>query len=327
LKSAYRPSATPATQQFSRHVPLEKCNFHRFNLAGNPLSQAAYFEQSKTREVIKIANKSTWTNAILDSSGATSGRNVDENGSGFIGQGSTNVRFMYARFDDIEYAVTFPFDSSMSAGDVQDMLEAEFRLLALCNALQKEFNNMALSSDVNGAILGQLIPSPVTDEIPLPYVFFLATPLLPVGQLYGTLRKFTGNGEIGKADNDITKTVHAFAHFSLLYSDHEVLICDLQGLKDKHGVWCLFDPQVHTNRMPRLRVAYWDRGLVEIQRFEQQHEVDCLTNWVCNKLRLRSVTFDHEPDSRAESSPEKSPPRKAFDLRNLLNAASPAPET
>ena len=43
------------------------------------------------------------------------------------------------------------------------------------------------------------------------------------------MRKFTGNGQIGDADDNITKAAHAFAHFSLLYSQKNVLFCDLQG--------------------------------------------------------------------------------------------------
>ena len=60
-------------------------------------------------------------------------------------------------------------------------------------------------------------------------MYFLATPLLPCGVVDGAVRKFTGNGQIGDADDDITKAAHAFAHFSLLYSQNNLLFCDLQG--------------------------------------------------------------------------------------------------
>ena len=79
------------------------------------------------------------------------------------------------------------------------------------------------------AIFGEFIPCPISDELPIPYPYFIATPLLPCGGVNGGVRKFTGNGEIGSAVDDITKTAHAFVHFSLLYSLKNILFCDLQG--------------------------------------------------------------------------------------------------
>ena len=79
------------------------------------------------------------------------------------------------------------------------------------------------------SILGELIPSPMLAELPIPHRYFLATPLLPSGVVNGEVHKFTGNGQIGPANDDITRTAHAFAHFSLLYSQRNILFCDLQG--------------------------------------------------------------------------------------------------
>jgi hypothetical protein len=113
-------------------------------------------------------------------------------------------------------------------------------------------------------IFREFIPCPISNELPISHAYFLANPLLPCGSVDGRVMKFTGNGEIGHAEDDITKTIHAFLHFSLLYSQKNVLFCDLQGdyqffqlvilmllndllgMMDKHGVWCLFDPQSHT---------------------------------------------------------------------------------
>jgi hypothetical protein len=105
--------------------------------------------------------------------------------------------------------------------------------------------------------------------------------LLPCGIVDGAVRKFTGNGQIGDADDDITKAAHAFAHFSLLlYSQNNILFCDLQGTYtyrdnayssyssfkltlslesllgklDKHRDWCFFDPQAHTMCVPTLLI-------------------------------------------------------------------------
>ena len=72
------------------------------------------------------------------------------------------------------------------------------------------------------------------------------------------------NGEIGSATDDLTKAIHAFAHFSLIYSHGHLLFCDLQGIirkfwslfsekilillgaYDFNGKMCLIDPQAHT---------------------------------------------------------------------------------
>ncbi|KAF8231281.1 hypothetical protein L208DRAFT_1277858, partial [Tricholoma matsutake] len=74
--------------------------------------------------------------------------------------------------------------------------------------------------------------------------------LLPCGKLHGGVRKFTGSDDIGEALDDITKAVHAFTHFSLLYSSHHMLFCDLQG-KVAIAFWdrtyTLFNPQAHTS--------------------------------------------------------------------------------
>lgn len=97
-----------------------------------------------------------------------------------------------------------------------------------------------------------------------PYQHFIATRLLPCGEIDGPLRKFTGSSEIGKATDDLTKAVHAFAHFMLIYTSGFLLLSDLQGewlstilhtsvplepslgLFDARRVMCLFDPQGHT---------------------------------------------------------------------------------
>jgi hypothetical protein len=63
----------------------------------------------------------------------------------------------------------------------------------------------------------------------LPYTTFIATPLLPSGRLNAPIQKFTGNGEIGTADDDLTKAIHAFVHFALVYTRKSFLLCDLQG--------------------------------------------------------------------------------------------------
>jgi hypothetical protein len=63
----------------------------------------------------------------------------------------------------------------------------------------------------------------------IPFKHFIAIPLLPCDDLDTGLQKFTGSDDIGDASNDITKAIHAFTHFGLIYTRQSLLFCDLQG--------------------------------------------------------------------------------------------------
>jgi hypothetical protein len=80
-----------------------------------------------------------------------------------------------------------------------------------------------------GSIYGEIRASRSSGSRIVPHNFFLATLLLPCGKLDGKVRKFTGSDDIGDAPDSMTKAVHAFAHWSLLYSQGHILFCDLQG--------------------------------------------------------------------------------------------------
>ena len=84
-----------------------------------------------------------------------------------------------------------------------------------------------------GAIFGDLTMDPNGPEPILPYTSFIATRLLPCGPFDAKVQKFTGNddpGDMPDKDDHLTMAIHAFAHFSVLYSKHSLLLCDLQGL-------------------------------------------------------------------------------------------------
>ena len=76
--------------------------------------------------------------------------------------------------------------------------------------------------------MGELVPSVSSQSRPLPYRHFLATPLLPC-EADPQIKKFMGNDQIGVADDNMTQAIHAFAHFSVIYSQKNLLFCDLQG--------------------------------------------------------------------------------------------------
>ena len=100
----------------------------------------------------------------------------------------------------------------------------------------------------NHSILGWL-ESKTTLDIGtpiLPHTHFLATHLLPC-RMFDKVTKFTGSDDIATPVADpMTKAIHAFAHFSYVYSRGFLLFCDLQGIYDNDGRMCLFDTQVHT---------------------------------------------------------------------------------
>lgn len=80
-----------------------------------------------------------------------------------------------------------------------------------------------------GSIYGEFQGSVTSGSRVVPKKNFLATLLLPCGKLDAKIKKFTGSDDIGDAPDSMTKAIHAFAHWSLLYSRGHILFCDLQG--------------------------------------------------------------------------------------------------
>jgi hypothetical protein len=87
----------------------------------------------------------------------------------------------------------------------------------------------------------------------MPHQHFLATLLLPCGKVDSKIRKFTGNDNIGTAHDDMTKAIHAFAHYSLLYSQQHILFCDLQGGSFLSN-FSICIPRIHDHSWPQ---AHW----------------------------------------------------------------------
>jgi len=91
------------------------------------------------------------------------------------------------------------------------------------------------------SILGELVPSVSSQSQHLPYRHFLATPLLPCGEADPKIKKFTGNDQIGTAEDHMTQAIHAFAHFSVIYSQKNLLFCDLQGMSARQATSYFFE--------------------------------------------------------------------------------------
>lgn len=189
--------------------------------------------------------------------------------------------------------------------------------------------------------MGDIIGGELPGQASLPYSSFIATPLLPCGEADGGIEKFTGNDEIGPVDNIMTMAIHAFAHFTMVFTKEYMVFCDLQGMctsnycelyesdepsagtLDKSRVMCLIDPQAHTytvfnpiidralmGEIPPSRKAakedrvYWDLGPANgIEKFKKQHLLVCSNNVFCNKLDLRETIV--EPPSPEEPPPSK----------------------
>lgn len=150
-------------------------------------------------------------------------------------------------------------DPTLDGDEVEAVLREEYKLLCLCDHFKEKFDEYAESEGVSripstflvlsqthhwvtspfqstefyfnfkGAVFGQLMGGKSSDNHILSHKFFLATPLLPCGDLDAPIRKFTGNDEFGDPEDALTMAVQAFAHFSLVYSHDYLIFCDLQG--------------------------------------------------------------------------------------------------
>src|SRR5271154_6501745 len=78
-----------------------------------------------------------------------------------------------------------------------------------CNKFLLEFQ-----FHVTDAILGCIVPDSTSDEpMAIPYINFIATPLLSCARADGPIHKFTGNDDPGEtpAKSDfLTQAIHAF---------------------------------------------------------------------------------------------------------------------
>ncbi|KAF8625620.1 hypothetical protein AX17_006805 [Amanita inopinata Kibby_2008] len=229
-----------------------------------------------------------------------------------------------ARFCGHEYVLTQPMDEAMMRAEVETVLREEYQLLCMCDGFKMQFDAHAEDSGVHtipkfyfnfkDSIFGEMSGSVTESEGRIvPHQHFLATRLLPCGKVDGNVRKFTGSDNIGDASDDITKAIHAFAHFSLLYSHGHILFCDLQGAYDLRGAMCLFDPQAHTNA--REREVYWDGGPEKIKAFNEQHAPMCESNWVCSRLGLKDAIVEEADHAESKTpSPSKTIHRGSLDF-------------
>ena len=96
----------------------------------------------------------------------------------------------------------------------------------------------------DGAFMGK-VTTEADSTLP---AYFLATRLLPCSS-FDALKKFTGNKSVLPPTDAISKAIHAFAHYSLLYTKGYLVLCDLQGF------FLLYRPDLpshsHFRHLPR----------------------------------------------------------------------------
>ncbi|KAJ7266486.1 hypothetical protein B0H12DRAFT_1010783, partial [Mycena haematopus] len=88
--------------------------------------------------------------------------------------------------------------------------------------------------NVEGAILGvlePLEPGHISASLGLPFTDFIATRYLPCSPVDKAIHKFTGNENCGDppGSDTLTAAIHAFTHFTIAYTDENLVFCDLQG--------------------------------------------------------------------------------------------------
>jgi hypothetical protein len=169
--------------------------------------------------------------------------------------------FCKARIGNDEYALGQSHDLALPPTENARMLREEFTNIHLAEAIREEFFTTALECEVNvpgqnysshfnsicsptitdfrfnvdGAVLGvlePLEPGHISASLALPFNDFIATRYLPCSPVDKAIQKFTGNGNCGNPPdrNDaLTAAIHAFTHFTVLYTGEALVFCDLQG--------------------------------------------------------------------------------------------------
>lgn len=144
------------------------------------------------------------------------------------------------------------------------MLEAEYENLLIGETLQSAFDELAREKNqplpceleytlvitddpfsplgfqfnLKNALFGEFVDKEQQELLHLEYRHFIATQLLPCGPI-DAIVKYTGNANEGDAPRPgetMLATLHAFAHFTYIYTHGSFLLCDLQGVWD----WLLY---------------------------------------------------------------------------------------
>ncbi|KAF8508636.1 kinase-like domain-containing protein [Gautieria morchelliformis] len=233
---------------------------------------------------------------------------------GYLGRGIEKYAFR-GRVAETELAIfqINPLSSLfiMSNDDNQESLSRALTHLATGDYFMESFHRRAEACNVQlprmqfnakGAFLGmvdqdRIKPRPHTgvDNRSLQHPTFLAAPLLQ-----GEFRKYSGSERTGRnGETGYGAAVDAFAHHTVIDSNKQVLLCDLQGILTEDE-FVLFDPQVRIAQKS-------DSGSSAINTFLREH----VCNHICMVLKLPA----HARSSASEEHAEKATQPRCGALR------------
>ena len=178
------------------------------------------------------------------------------------------------------------------------------------------------------------------NPVNLSYPHFIATHLLPCGKLDAPIQNFTENHNVGAPPVDMTTAIHAFAHFTVVWTWEHLVLCDLQGMLlcaycwtwltmlrfsemfDSNEIMCLTDLQSHTYVLPLKctrqslihlcraslweEQPFWEIKSWQIQVFLDSHIPMCSSNRICTVLALQTLNVGGGVDSKLEGSSMRS---------------------
>ncbi|KAG6862683.1 hypothetical protein C0993_001999, partial [Termitomyces sp. T159_Od127] len=167
-------------------------------------------------------------------------------------------------------------------------LIAELKLLVLGQYFADSFTTRAKTYGVRipyirwnseGAFVGKATNCWPDEDSSLIFKSFLAAPLLDTSVLY-TERKFSGSFTAGQSLDVVGAALDAFAHHTLVDTDGDMLLTDLQGVVGLDQSVVLFDPQAHSRTKD---TGFWDQGPEGIGAWEKAHKC----NKMCKQLKLK----------------------------------------
>ncbi|KAH9921376.1 hypothetical protein B0H21DRAFT_843644 [Amylocystis lapponica] len=302
LKSAY---ILPKT--YSRSPPMKSLSYCRIGAVDKDKTcEVKFTTQDKPEGDLQIATD--WE------AGEALSRSLDPyEHTGYVGSGFSKIA-IYARAGGKEYVLTQYSPASGSEENNRFLLQEEFRLLVMGNTLKQHFDEHVKTSQADahdkiivpsfqfhlkGAIFGRLELSIPDSGRLIPFRHFIATPLLPCGPHDAPVRKFTGNETLNPPKDNLEEAVHAFSHFVWLWSRNDIFMCDLQGMFDRYGTLCLFDPQCHRGTTKPFNMnssVHWDGGPSAIASLMKEHMTSCPRNTICRALDLANLEVEDDEE-------------------------------
>ncbi|KAF5377218.1 hypothetical protein D9615_006391 [Tricholomella constricta] len=268
--SAFRPRKAPVMPQ----IDFDKYSFEKIAFTADAEGN---LDEFLTRdEEIEVAKG--WRQFIA--AGKAEG--------GYISKGATKYAFM-GRIGSKMYAIfQCGVDSQVDEASNRADLIAELKLLALGQYFADSFATRAKACGVRipkirwnseGAFVGKATNCWPDDESSLMFESFLAAPLLDTSVVY-TERKFSGSDVAGRSADVVGSALDAYAHHTLVDTEGQILLTDLQGVVGSDQSVILFDPQAHSCAKD---TGFWDQGSDGIKVWEKAHKC----NELCKQLKLK----------------------------------------